>query len=231
GVVLGPTLLSRSLPSVAGSGEPARGGRVRGASLRAELSVLGGAPAALLGYVERVYNGSKGITAAMRNGLLVYFGDAALAHAKWLSLARVLADPSSAGASYVDVRVPSHPAAGFPAGVTPPDAAASAAGASSAADGAESPVASLAAGLPGGSEATGGGEATDAEATGGSEATGAGGETAAGSGGEATAGAPDGSSASGAGAAPQAAGEAAAPSAEAGADVSSGADGASPSEP
>ena len=53
----------------------------------------------------------------MRNGLLVYFGDAARPHAKWLSLARVLADPSSAGASYVDVRVPERPAAGFAGGV------------------------------------------------------------------------------------------------------------------
>ena len=49
----------------------------------------------------------------MRNGLLVYFGDATRPHAKWLSLARVLADPSSAGATYIDVRVPERPAAGF----------------------------------------------------------------------------------------------------------------------
>jgi hypothetical protein len=32
----------------------------------------------------------------------------------------VLADPGSVGASYVDVRVPERPAAGFPPGVTPP---------------------------------------------------------------------------------------------------------------
>ena len=57
---------------------------------------------------------------ALRGGLLAYFGDATLPHAKWLSLARVLADPSSAGASYVDVRLPERPAAGFAAGVTAP---------------------------------------------------------------------------------------------------------------
>ncbi len=48
----------------------------------------------------------------MRGGLLLYFGDATRPHAKWLSAARVLADPSSAGATYVDVRAPERPAAG-----------------------------------------------------------------------------------------------------------------------
>jgi len=69
--------------------------------------------------VARVYTDSNGLTVAMRNGLLAYFGDATRPHAKWLSLARVLADPGSAGASYVDVRVAEHPAAGFPSGAPP----------------------------------------------------------------------------------------------------------------
>ena len=93
-------------------------------ALLAALAVLGAAPAPLARLVERVFTGAQGLTVAMRNGLLVYFGDATRPHAKWLSLARVLADPSSAGASYVDVRLPSRPAAGFPAGVTPPNASA-----------------------------------------------------------------------------------------------------------
>ena len=69
--------------------------------------------------VTRAYSSSKGLTLAMHSGLLVYFGDGTRPHAKWLSLARVLADPSSAGASYVDVRLPERPAAGFPGGVAP----------------------------------------------------------------------------------------------------------------
>ncbi len=101
---------------------PAPGERVSGASLLAALTVLGAAPAPLAKHVERVFVAAKGLTVAMRNGLLVYFGDASRPHAKWLSLARVLADSSSAGASYVDVRLPGRPAAGFPAGVTRPDA-------------------------------------------------------------------------------------------------------------
>ncbi len=148
GVVLGPALLSGSLPIVTGSSAPAPGRRVSGARLLGALAVLGAAPAPLARFVARVYSGPNGLTVAMRNGLLAYFGDAARAHAKWLSLARVLADPSSSGASYVDVRLPAHPAAGFPAGVNPPGAASSSGEAPASS---ESTVASLAAVLAGGS--------------------------------------------------------------------------------
>jgi cell division protein FtsQ len=190
GVVLGPALLSGSLPSVSGSVAPSPGRRVTGASVLGDLAVLGAAPAPLAKHVERVFTGAKGLTVSMRDGLLVYFGDDTLAHAKWLSLARVLADSSSTGASYVDVRLPSHPAAGFPAGVSPPDAAASgASGSSEQVGNSESTVASLAAGLSGGgatsttpSEPAGsssagastpaeGSEAASGEAAGGGEAS------------------------------------------------------------
>jgi len=153
GVVLGPAFVSGSLPSVGGAPAPAPGGHVSGAQLRAALTVLGAAPMQLLALVERAFTAGKGLTVAMRNGLLVYFGDASRPHAKWLSLARVLADPSSAGTSYVDVRVPGRPAAGFPPGVNPPDASATSAGGSSEQAGAnsESTIASLAQSLASGS--------------------------------------------------------------------------------
>jgi cell division protein FtsQ len=155
GVVLGSTLALGSLPSVSGYRLPAPGGRVSATTLLGELTVLGAAPALLAAHIERVYSGSKGLTVAMHNGLLVYFGDDERPHAKWLSLARVLADPSSAGASYVDVRLPSHPAAGFPAGVTPPAAAATTSttpsGTAEPTGNSESTIATLAALLPGGS--------------------------------------------------------------------------------
>jgi cell division protein FtsQ len=131
GVVLGPALLSDSLPVLAGEASLARSGqstgqRVHGASLLASLAVLGAAPAQLAKATARVFTGAKGVTVAMRNGLRVYFGDASRAHAKWLSLARVLADPSSAGAAYVDVRLPERPAAGFTGTVAPQAGAAGA---------------------------------------------------------------------------------------------------------
>ncbi len=171
GVVLGPALADGSLPSVSDSASgddaivPAPGRLVTGAGLLAELTVLGAAPAPLARHIERVFSAAKGITVAMRNGLLVYFGDASRPHAKWLSLARVLADPSSAGASYVDVRLPSHPAAGFPAGVSPPDASAIAAAPSTAGTGGtESTIASLAASLSDGT-ATSDGDTTSPTGT------------------------------------------------------------------
>jgi cell division protein FtsQ len=120
GVVLGPALLSDSLPALSESAaEASVGRRLHDWTLRGTLTVLGDAPAPLARKVKRVYTGPEGLTLAMRNGLLVYFGDASLPHAKWLSLARVLADPSSAGAAYVDVRLPERPAAGFADGVVP----------------------------------------------------------------------------------------------------------------
>jgi cell division protein FtsQ len=112
GTVLGAALLSSSLPVVTGASQPTPGARVGEAGVLADLAVLGAAPAQLTRFVARVFNGREGITVAMGNGLLVYFGNATRPHAKWLSLARVLAAPSSAGAWYVDVRLPERPAAG-----------------------------------------------------------------------------------------------------------------------
>jgi hypothetical protein len=101
------------LPSVSGSVEPAPGARLSEPEGLAAVTVLGAAPAPLARNVARVYEGSEGLTVAMRSGLLVYFGNDTRPHAKWLSLARVLVSPSSAGALYVDVRLPERPAAGF----------------------------------------------------------------------------------------------------------------------
>jgi cell division protein FtsQ len=145
GVVLGPALLSGALPAIAGYHEALVGARVQGPNVLAAVAVLGAAPMPLRRALARVYTGPDGLTVAFRSGLLAYFGDGARPHAKWLSLARILADPSSAGASYIDVRLPERPAAGFPAGDAPSsDGADSSAGQSSTP---ESTVAALAAGL------------------------------------------------------------------------------------
>jgi hypothetical protein len=154
GVVLGQALLSSSLPTVSGGSAPAAGARVREGSLLEALAVLGAAPGPFAKVVARVFAGPEGLTVAMRNGLLAYFGDATRPHAKWLSLARVLADSSSTGASYLDVRVPEHPAAGFPSGSPPVSASASAsssseAGAPASASGSEEAIAAIAARLVG----------------------------------------------------------------------------------
>ncbi len=100
---------------MSGSVEPAPGARLSEPAALAAVTVLGAAPAPLARYVARVYEGPEGLTVAMRSGLLVYFGNNTRPHAKWLSLARVLVSPSSAGALYIDVRLPERPAAGFSA--------------------------------------------------------------------------------------------------------------------
>jgi cell division protein FtsQ len=110
GAVLGAALAASDLPVIAVSTLPGRS--VRSAETLRYLSVLGAAPTSLLRFVARVYEGPKGLTVAMRGGMLVFFGDAARPHAKWSSFARVLVAQGSADASYVDVRLPERPAAG-----------------------------------------------------------------------------------------------------------------------
>jgi cell division protein FtsQ len=117
GAVLGPSLLSSSLPVVLGAtGDQLGGGRVHSVAALGALAVMGAAPPALAGWVARVFSGREGLTVAIRNGLQLYFGNATRPHAKWLAAARVLADPSSAGAWYVDVRLPERPAVGLSSG-------------------------------------------------------------------------------------------------------------------
>ncbi len=139
GVVLGPSYLSSALPQVNAAAAaaatttttvtghakpaatlPAPGRSVTEGVLLDELALLGAAPGPLAREAMHVYMGSKGLTVALRGGLLAYFGDATMAHAKWISLARVLASPTSAGAAYVDVRLPERPAAGWAPGTTRP---------------------------------------------------------------------------------------------------------------
>ena len=149
GVVLGPALLSNSLPALSGTSESLTGRHLRSPNLLAAVTVLGAAPAPLARVATRVFTGPKGLTVAMRNGLFAYFGDATRPRAKWIALARVLADPGAANASYVDVRLPERPAAGFAAGTAPPGSTASGTTATSSeqAGTAESSAAALAAGL------------------------------------------------------------------------------------
>ncbi|MFI4991169.1 MAG: cell division protein FtsQ/DivIB [Solirubrobacterales bacterium] len=174
GVVLGAAHASDSLPRLTSQVQLTPGERVREGALLGELTVLGAAPAALAGSAERVYGGAKGLTLVMHSGLRVYFGDASRPHAKWASLARVLADPGSAGASYVDVRVPERPAAGFAAGVTPPaleNAEAESATSPASGESAQSLAEGLSSAVGGSGSATSTGASTEASSSGESESS------------------------------------------------------------
>lgn len=179
GVVLGPALASSALPKLPASVIPAAGRHVQGWQLRSYLTVLGAAPAPLLGLVARVFTGQQGLTVKMTDGLLVYFGDDARPHAKWDALVTVLLAQGVAGVSYVDVRLPERAAAGVASGgvgsgesgqvsASDPTSAALAASLARAVDG-ESSASSAApstqvAGSVSGSAATGG-SATSEEAS------------------------------------------------------------------
>jgi hypothetical protein len=154
GVLLGSSFPSGALPTLATS-ESVSGQRVRGWETLSALTVLGAAPGPLLKAVERVFFGPKGLTVSMRNGLVAYFGDATRPHAKWLALASVLLAPGAAGASYVDVRLPERPAAGFSAGSAPEARSANAESASATTPASTAELAASLAGLGGGGSAAG----------------------------------------------------------------------------
>jgi cell division protein FtsQ len=164
GIVLGPALLSAGLPTVGAHFKPGAGESVGEADVRAALSVLGAAPRALSAQVVKAYEGKQGLTLAMRNGLLVWFGDATRPHAKWRALETVLGDESAVGASYVDVRLPERPAAGgYAEGVPPLAHSSTAEGTAPSSAGAGSSVEALAEALRASSGVTSGAPATGTE--------------------------------------------------------------------
>lgn len=76
------------------------------------VRLLAAAPRALRARVARAYRGPRGLTTTMDGGPKLYFGGAARLDAKWSAAAAVLADATSPGAAYVDLRVPERPVAG-----------------------------------------------------------------------------------------------------------------------
>jgi cell division septal protein FtsQ len=87
------------------------GGRITDPLSIDALELLDIAPPILRARVATVTSATHGLTAVMRGGPPVYFGDTTRLHAKWAAVARVLADSASRGALYVDVHSPEHPAA------------------------------------------------------------------------------------------------------------------------
>jgi cell division protein FtsQ len=102
---------SGGLPIVAVGGASG-GDTVSDRGTRRAIALLAAAPAALRAKVQRVYNGPRGLTAPLTDGPVLYFGGADRLRAKWMAATRVLADRSSAGDTYLDLRLPERPAAG-----------------------------------------------------------------------------------------------------------------------
>lgn len=92
---------------------PPVGGEIRERAVLEEIRVLAGATAAQRATVERVQHGPHGVELKFRGDApMAYFGTGARARDQWVALRRVEADPASAGATYIDLRVPERPAAG-----------------------------------------------------------------------------------------------------------------------
>ncbi len=101
-----------ALPSVPVKALPG-GSRLTEPDAVSAVKVLAAAPYAMLTKVQQVTSEpSHGLVVQLRNGPSLYFGDSARLDAKWAAAAAVLADPGSAGASYIDLTDPARPAAG-----------------------------------------------------------------------------------------------------------------------
>jgi cell division protein FtsQ len=97
------------LPMVEATGTPV-GGMTHDAFALVALRVLGDAPARLRRHVVAI-TPAEGLTIYLHAGPRLIFGNAQLAHAKWDSATAVLATRSSRGAAYINVTLPSRPAA------------------------------------------------------------------------------------------------------------------------
>jgi cell division protein FtsQ len=116
-----PRLAKEKLPAVAVSAMPTHDG-FESARVRTLVRVLAGAPELLRSQLDHAYiaPAGQGILVAMRNGPTLELGTSARLAAKWASATRVLAAPSSTGASEIDVRLPERPAArGFASAQNP----------------------------------------------------------------------------------------------------------------
>jgi cell division protein FtsQ len=99
------------LPAVPATALPA-GGRVTGGNAAVALAVVAAAPPAMRRHLDRIDVGPDGLEAQLRDGPRVLLGTGERPRAKWIATGRVLGDPNSAGADYIDVRLPERPAAG-----------------------------------------------------------------------------------------------------------------------
>jgi cell division protein FtsQ len=142
GTVLQGLAGEQRLPTITAHGT-VRGGRLEDPAALAAARLAGGAPAALHGRVEKVRLRKRdGFVVLLRDGPELIFGEAMRTRAKWTAAARVLADRTAAGATYVDLRLPGRPAAGgLPAETVTPVAPAGATGYAAPDSAAQTPAA------------------------------------------------------------------------------------------
>ncbi len=118
GIVMSGVTAERDLPSLV-LDDPAIGTKLTDRRALRALAIAGAAPDELLRRTSELVVNKKGVVASLKNGPELVFGSDADAHAKWVAAARVLAESSSAGATYLDLRIPGRVAAGGLAPIEP----------------------------------------------------------------------------------------------------------------
>jgi cell division protein FtsQ len=111
GLLLDDIAAPDDVPEITAAAAPA-GTRVTDRKLLSALAVADAAPLPLRKRTIRVLWGARGLTAELEAGPPLIFGTSDDAAAKWAGAARVLAEPSAGGATYLDLRVPGRVAAG-----------------------------------------------------------------------------------------------------------------------
>jgi cell division protein FtsQ len=119
GIIMRGVTADRDLPSVYLQHPPA-GSRVTDKKLLNALEVAAKAPDPLRGRTEELAVDDRGVIAALHNGPELVFGTGEQARQKWAAAARVLAEISAQGATYLDLRIPGRVAAGGLAPVETP---------------------------------------------------------------------------------------------------------------
>ena len=112
GSVLAGAKVSGGLPSIRVGALP-QGIRMPDGPARDRVAVVAAAPPRLLARIDSIsIQNGRGAVAQLQHGPAIYFGRANQLGLKWAAAAGVLAQPSSAGATYIDVRMPGRPVAG-----------------------------------------------------------------------------------------------------------------------
>jgi cell division protein FtsQ len=112
GTLLEGAKLSGSLPVIRLAALPGNGHLPDGPA-RERVSLAAAAPPRLLAHVESIsIEHGRGAVAQLTDGPVIIFGRASALRRKWRAAAAVLAQRSSQGATFIDVRMPERPVAG-----------------------------------------------------------------------------------------------------------------------
>ncbi len=119
GTLLRGVTAERDLPSVNLTSDPA-GERVTDRKILNALTVASAAPLPLRGRTNEVKVDKRGVIVELEDGPELIFGGGEEAGKKWAAAARVLAEISAQGATYLDLRIPGRVAAGGLAPIATP---------------------------------------------------------------------------------------------------------------